>query len=260
MTACTACKDGNEAPFPFTMAFQPIVDVSRGEVFAYEALVRGVNGEGAGAILGQVTEENRYSFDQHCRVRAISLAAELGILHTSARLSINFMPGAVYSPAACIQLTLKTAQRYSVPSSRLIFEITEAEEVQDRAHLRNIVDEYRRRGFMLALDDFGAGYCGMNLLADLPTDILKLDMELTRNLAERPLALTIVRHMVSLAKNLGTLVIAEGIETIEEYAALRSCGVDLMQGYLLAKPGFERLPEVTLPVLGSLPENHQVAA
>jgi len=251
---CSACKSGVSQPFPFTMAFQPIVDVEAGKIFAYEALVRGKNGESAGSILGQVTEVNRYSFDQSCRVKAISLASQLGLAETGARLSINFMPAAIYSPAACIQLTLTTAREFRFPLDRLIFEITEAEQVADRQHLRNIVTEYRKYGFKMALDDFGAGYCGMALLADLPTDIVKLDMELTRNLPQRPAALAIVRAMVGLAKALGCELVAEGVETVEEYTAIRNCGIRLMQGYLLAKPGFETLPGFTLPSLESFAE------
>ena len=263
--ACGACKDGVGPPFPFTMAFQPIVDVEAGKVFAYEALVRGPGGEGAGSILDQVTMENRYAFDQHCRVKAITLASHLHLTETGAMLSINFMPGAVYSPAACIQLTLKTAQQCGFPLQQLIFEITEAEEVNDRGHLRNIVNEYRRHGFKMALDDFGAGYSGLNLLADLPTDIIKLDMELTRKLDERPNAFAIVRQMVELSRVLGIAVIAEGIETLEEYAALRSCGIHLMQGYLLAKPELEALPTITLPAAstayaGAARQGHALSA
>lgn len=246
---CGACKDGVEQPFPFSMAFQPIVDVEAGKVFAYEALVRGPERQSAGWVLGQLTEHNRYAFDQHCRVRAISLASQLGLAKQGASLSINFMPGAVYSPEACIQLTLKTARACQFPLQQLIFEITEAEEVADRQHLRSIVEEYRRWGFKVALDDFGAGYCGLNLLADLPTDIIKLDMELTRNLAERPVAIAIVKAMVRVAEHLGSDVIAEGVETVEEYTAIRRCGVRLMQGFLLAKPAFEALPSFTLPTL-----------
>jgi EAL domain-containing protein (putative c-di-GMP-specific phosphodiesterase class I) len=229
------------------MAFQPIVDVRTQQVFAYEALVRGPEGQSAGSILGQVTDENRYAFDQHCRVKAITLASQLHLAQTGAMLSINFIPGAVYSPAACIQLTLKTARECNFPLQQLIFEITEAEEVRDRTHLRNIVEEYRRQGFKMALDDFGAGYCGLNLLADFPADIIKLDMELTRNLEQRPTALAIVRQMVELSRTLGSILIAEGIETLKEYDALRACGIQLMQGYLFAKPALEALPVVSLP-------------
>lgn len=248
-TGCDACQHGAKQPFPFSMAFQPIVDTKARQVFAYEALVRGVNGESAYSILSQVTSENRYAFDQNCRVAAITLASKLGLIATGARLSINFMPGAVYSPAACIQLTLKTANLVGFPLDRLIFEITEDEEVLDRKHLRSIIEEYRRQGFAVAVDDFGAGYSGMNLLADLPTDIIKLDMELTRNLQERPAAISVVRAMVGLARALGSRLVAEGVETREEYRTLQKCGVELMQGYLLAKPMFEGLPAFTLPTL-----------
>jgi EAL domain-containing protein (putative c-di-GMP-specific phosphodiesterase class I) len=244
---CTACKDGVSQPFPFTMAFQPIVDVLSNSVFAYEALVRGPEGQSAYSVLSQVTEENRYAFDQNCRVQAITLAARLGLAETGAKLSINFMPGAVYSPLACIQLTLKTARECGFPTSRLIFEVTENEQVLDPAHLGSIVHEYQRQGFQVALDDFGASYSGLNLLADLPANIIKLDMLLTRNLHRRPSALTIVKHMVAMAEDLGSRLIAEGIETVEEYAALRACGISLMQGYLFAKPAFEALPSFTIP-------------
>ena len=245
-SSCGACKNGVAQPFPFSMAFQPIADVVTGALFAYEALVRGMAGESAGSVLERVTPENRYAFDQACRVKAITLAHRLGIEATGAKLSINFMPGAVYSPAACIQLTLKTARSVGLPLERLIFEVTEAEEVQDRAHLKGIVDEYRRHGFQVALDDFGAGYSGLNLLADFRADIVKLDMDLTRDLHRRPTALVIVRAMVELCASLDRMLVAEGVETREEYDALRDCGVRYMQGYLLGRPEFECLPGLQL--------------
>ena len=244
---CSACKDGVQPPFAFSMAFQPIVDIEAHSVFAYEALVRGVRNESAYSILSQVNEQNRYAFDQNCRVRAITLAAELGLVETGARLSINFMPGAVYSPAACIQLTLKTAASCAFPLDRLIFEMTETEEIRDVQHLLQIVGEYRKHGFRMAIDDYGAGYSGLNLLADFRPDILKLDMKLIRNIHQRPVAQAIVRSTVDLCATLGTDLIAEGVETIAEYDTVKACGIHLMQGYLLAKPAFEALPEFTLP-------------
>ena len=251
--SCVACKDGVAQPFPFSMAFQPIVDVDACRVYAYEALVRGVSGESAYSILSQVTPENRYSFDQGCRVKAITLAAELGLAAMGARLSINFMPRAIYSPAACIQLTLKTAREVGFPLDRLIFELTEGEEVRDPAHLANIFREYHKHGFKMALDDFGAGYSGLNLLADLPPDVIKLDMAMTRNLHQRPAAFAIVKAMVQLARGLNAELVAEGVETVEEYNALRSAGISLMQGYLLARPQFETLPGFSLPHLIHMP-------
>jgi EAL domain-containing protein (putative c-di-GMP-specific phosphodiesterase class I) len=139
----------------------------------------------------------------------------------------------------------------------LIFEITEAEKVRDPAYLRKVVTEYRRHGFKVALDDFGAGYCGLNLLADFPTDIIKLDMNLTRDLNRRPKALAIVKQMVELARTLGSTLIAEGIETLQEYDALRACGIRLMQGYLFAKPALEALPPFSLPDHRRLASKHR---
>jgi EAL domain-containing protein (putative c-di-GMP-specific phosphodiesterase class I) len=99
----------------------------------------------------------------------------------------------------------------------------------------------------MALDDFGSGYSQLNLLAGLPVDILKLDMELTRNIDRSRTTQAIVRHLVHLAEDLGMAIVAEGIESFEEYETLRGLGIRLMQGYLLAKPAFEALPCVTMP-------------
>lgn len=229
------------------MAFQPIVDVEAGKIYAYEALVRGVNNESALSVLSQVTDENRYAFDQGCRTTAIRLAQRLGLAETGAKLSINFMPGAVYNPTACIHLTVATAASVGFPLERLVFEITETEEVRDRQHMLSIFKEYRKHGFEIAMDDFGAGFCGLNLFAELTPDILKIDMELTRRIHLRPVAMATMRCLVQLCAELKIPLVAEGVETMEEYRALKECGIRLMQGYLLARPGFETLPAFVVP-------------
>jgi EAL domain-containing protein (putative c-di-GMP-specific phosphodiesterase class I) len=246
-TKCGACRDGESAPFPFSMAFQPIVDTSSRTIFAYEALVRGPNQESARSVLSQVTPENLYAFDQGCRVSAIDLAARLGIAEQGARLSVNFKPGAVYSPSACIRRTLRAAAETGFPLDNLIFEITEDERVRDTVHLQQIVTEYQKHGFGLAIDDFGAGYSGLNLLAEVAVDYVKLDADLVRNLHERPRAEIIVRATVAMCRETNAQIIAEAVETVEEYQALRNCGISLMQGYLFAKPKFEALSEVFWP-------------
>jgi EAL domain-containing protein (putative c-di-GMP-specific phosphodiesterase class I) len=243
MSSCGACIDGIAPPFPFTMAFQPVIDLEQRSVFAYEALVRGPGGTSAGAVLAQVTPENRYSFDQSCRIKAIELAARLGLPATGAALSINFLPNAVYEPAACIQATLKAAHATGFPVDRIMFEVTEAEHVGDTDHLKSILDEYHHQGFITAIDDFGAGYAGLNLLAEFQPDILKIDMALTRGIEASPVRHAIVEGVVGICRRLGIRVIAEGIETAAELACLRALGVTLVQGYLFARPEVERLPE-----------------
>lgn len=222
------------------MAFQPIVDVSTGQVFAHEALVRGAGGEGAGSVLSTVSEHNRYVFDQQCRVKAIELATSLGLAETGARLSINFMPNAVYEPRACIRLTLATAMRTGFPLDRLIFEFTENEAL-DTQHVLDILRTYRAMGFKTAIDDFGAGFAGLNLLAKYQPDIVKLDMELIRDIDHDRAKRTIVSHLLAMLKDLDITAVCEGIETAEELTALRDLGVDLVQGYAIARPLFEGL-------------------
>lgn len=234
-------------PFDLAMAFQPIVDLETGRAWAYEALVRVPNGQSAGEVLAAVTPENRYAFDQQCRVAAITQAVEAGIVDTGARLSINFLPNAVYSPVACIQLTLKTAAAAGFPADRLIFEFTENEEMVDSGHVANIVETYRRMGFSTAMDDFGAGHAGIALLSRFQTDIVKLDMALIRDLNASMPRRTIVEGLVRMFERMSIAVVAEGIETLSEYETLCSIGVRYMQGYLLARPGFRTLPAYELP-------------
>lgn len=240
--ACGACADGIKQPFAFEMAFQPIVDLARNSLFAFEALVRGPNGEGAGSVLSRLDANNLYAFDQSCRIKAIETASEIGLVGTGASLSINFIPGAVYRPETCIRATMAAARRVSFPTSQLIFEVTEGEKVADRAHLRGILEEYRRQGFRSAIDDFGAGYAGLNLLAEFQPDIIKVDMELVRDIDRRPTARKIVDAIVRLSQDLGITILAEGVESRAELAVLRAMGIDLLQGYLFAKPGFRTLP------------------
>lgn len=242
--SCVGCRDGAGFDLPITMAFQPIVDVRRQTVFAYEALVRGQDGQGAGAVLAQVSSDNRYAFDQVCRKTAIELAAGLDLAADGAYLSINFLPNAVYEPRACIRITLEAAMRTGFPLNRIIFEFTE-EESLDADHLLNILRSYRAMGFKTAIDDFGAGFAGLGLLTRFQPDIVKLDMALVRDIDTDPVRRTIVRNTLNMMRDLGIEPVCEGIETIGEHDALVDLGVDLMQGYLLGKPAAASLPAVT---------------
>lgn len=246
---CNQCADEDQLDFDFTMAFQPIVDCDRRRVFGYEALVRGINNESAFSVISQVNEQNRYTFDQQCRIRAIALAAKLQI---DSVLSINFLPNAIYKPERCIRTTLEAAKKYNFPTEKIMFEFTEVEKIDDTQHIRLVVEYYQSLGFTTATDDFGSGYSGLNLLADFQTDIVKFDMELVRNIHLSKARQLIVKHNVAMLKEMNITPLAEGIETVEEYQWLHNAGISLMQGYLFAKPGFESLPKVDFSPLDSI--------
>jgi EAL domain-containing protein (putative c-di-GMP-specific phosphodiesterase class I) len=238
---CQGCRESAALDFEFEFAYQPIVDVRNRSVFAHEALVRGVNGEGALSVLNRVDDTNRYRFDQLCRTRAISTAARLGV---DEYLSINFLPNAVYRPELCIRSTLEAARAHNFPLDRLIFETVETEHVCDNSHLTNILHEYRQFGFKTAIDDFGAGHSGLTLLADFQPDLIKLDMALVRNVHLDPARQAIVRGIVTMCTDLNVTVIAEGIEHAGERDFLADCGIYLMQGYWFAKPAFQALAHI----------------
>lgn len=242
---CEQCACGEGLDFSFTFAFQPIVDVLNQSVYAYEALVRGPEGEGAMSVLSNVNETNRYSFDQVCRVKAVKLASRLGM---KTMLSINFMPNAVYQAEYCIRTTLAAAKTYNFDTSKLIFELTENEQLTSVDHLVSIIEAYQEMGFKTAIDDFGAGYSRYNIMMASPPDILKLDMGLVRNIHNEPNKQAVVSGIITMMKQLGGRIVAEGVETKEEYFWLRSQGITLYQGFLFAKPGFECLPEPVFPV------------
>lgn len=245
---CTGCKSDHGLGFDFEYAYQPIIDLSRRTIVAHEALVRGPNGESAFSVLSQVDDTNRYLFDQACRVKAIRGAAELGMMEL---LSINFLPNAVYRPEACIRSTFAAAQEHRFPIEQIIFEVTEGEKVMDRPHLVNIFQEYRRFGFHTAIDDFGAGYAGLNLLAEFQPDIIKIDMELVRDIDTSVAKHAIVAGIVSICAKLEIKVLAEGIETPAERDCLRDLGIDLMQGYLFCRPAFRALGQIAPEAWGS---------
>ncbi|SJL84438.1 EAL domain-containing protein [Vibrio palustris] len=241
---CQKCKSDESLPFDFTMAFHPIVNCQTHEVFGYEALVRGLNNESAFSIISQVNDDNRYLFDQHCRIKAIALAAKLGI---TSMLSINFLPNAIYKPERCIRTTLEAAEQYDFPLENIMFEFTENEKLQSNQHIKKVVEYYQKLGFKTATDDFGSGYSGLTLLADFQTDIVKFDMELIRGIDKDTVRQTIFIHSLAMLDSLNITALAEGVETLAEYSWIKAQGVRLMQGFLFAKPGFECLPDVQFP-------------
>ncbi len=234
--ACQECLNGAGLDFEFKMAFQPVIDAETRTIYSHEALVRGPQGEGAMTVLARVNESNRYRFDQSCRVKAIEAASRHGL---KTYLNINFIPGAIYNPLTCIRTTLEAAEEFSFDQSKIIFEVTEGERVSDHAHLKSIFAEYKKQGFQTAIDDFGAGYSGLNLLAEFQPDIIKLDMALIRNINADRVRSIIVDAILRVCQEIGIKVVAEGIETAEEYMHLREKGIRYYQGYYFARPVFD---------------------
>jgi len=234
-----------DAPDPeFSFAFQPIVDTNTRQVLSYEALIRGPGNKPAYQILQQVSPDRMFAFDQKARVAAIDLAMRLRL---NCHLNLNFLPRSVDSSPESILTTLAAADRANLPIKRIVLEVVEGEIIHDHSRFTMLINNYRGLGLKVAIDDFGSGYSGLNLLADFQPDQVKLDMQLIRGIERHGPRQSIVRAIHGICIELGIDVIAEGVETKEEYGWLTSQGLHLFQGYLFAKPAFEHFPPVHYP-------------
>ncbi len=228
------------------MAFQPIVDVVRHDVFAHEALVRGPQGEGAAEVLGRIDAAQRFAFHEACRARAIEMAAAIGM---DTRLSLNVTPADVTGQVECFRTAMRVAAACGFPIQQLMFEITEGERVADLPGLAAAFRTFKRYGFSSPIDETNSGFAGFEMLSSFQPDVVKIDMTLVRDIHLDPAQLGIVEGFVQTCGELDIRVIAEGVESVDELTALRQVGVTLFQGYLFARPAVGRLPDVNWPAM-----------
>lgn len=228
----------------YTFAFQPIVDVSEKRILSYEALIRGPANEPAGSIYARVERAALCEFNRRARRAALELAARL---HVTSYINLNFMPGSLMQSDTTISDTLDTASRLGFDPRNIVIEVTESEAIREHEAFVALVNRFRGRGIQVAIDDFGAGYSGLNLLADFQPDMVKLDMHLVRDIESHGPRQAIVRAVAQVCFDLGIDLIAEGVETVSEYQWLREQNIVLYQGFLFARPGFECLPEIHYP-------------
>ncbi len=215
----------------FRYVYQPIVDIRDNSIMAYEALVRPQHERFAHP--GELFE----AAEQSGRVRALSrvlrlLCVEpLAKLDSKCRLFINLHPTDLFDP-----MLLAGEPALLANANRIVFEVTEVAEIKSFEKARESLDVLREKGFGVAIDDFGAGYSGLNNLALLNPDFVKLDMALVRQVDKNPRLARLITHIIDYARDEGIKVIAEGVETESEYEAVRDLGVDMVQGYYFARP------------------------
>ena len=241
----TVTADGVDSQ-DFSFAFQPIVDTHARTVYSHEALVRGLHNESAYQVINRYSSGQMAEFDAACRAKAIEVAARIGV---NTHLNLNFLPSAAFNPAVGLNSTIEAANRHSFPLNRIIVEATEGEAIGDPAKFARVINEYRRAGMRLAIDDFGAGHSGLNLLAEFQPDIVKLDMALVRGIESHGPRQAIVRAIAQVCVDLGIDFVVEGVETVDEFSWFTDLGVNLYQGYLFAKPMFEAMPSFHIPEL-----------
>ena len=228
-----------QPPLRYAFAFQPIIHAPSRSIYSYEALIRGPAGETAASVLQQVEPSATHAFREQQRIAALESAARLGL---RTRININFQPSDIAHSATAISSLLAAAERCRIPFESIILEVLESEIIRDSGDFSARMNPYRTSGLTFAIDDFGAGYAGLNLLADFQPNLIKIDMNLVRGIESNGPRQAILRGIVRTCLDLGIDIIAEGVETAEEYDWFRREGIELFQGFLLAKPEFDRLP------------------
>ncbi|HVY32701.1 MAG TPA: EAL domain-containing response regulator [Polyangiaceae bacterium] len=235
--AVSADRAGLEASFDSALgsmwlAFQPILRASDGSVFGYEALLRTEEPTLIRPPLVVDAAERLHALPRlGRRVRELASAA-MQNAPTEACLFLNLHP----ADLADEQL-FDAASPLSRLASRVILEVTERAAIEEIDDVERRVHELRQRGFRIAVDDLGAGYAGLSSFALLEPEIVKLDVSLLRDIDQSPVKQKLVASMTALCKDMGFLVVAEGIETLAERDCVVSLGCDLLQGFLFARPG-----------------------
>ena len=227
----------------FSHAFQPILDIEQDMVVSYEVLLRGLNNEPPEFVLSQISKSELLPFDQYSRERALETAARLGL---DCDINMNFTPSAVqYDEGYFVIATIEKLKSLGYKTRQLVVEITESELIHDIENFADVLDILRSHGVAIAIDDFGAGYAGLNMLAEIQPDLIKLDMSLIRGIEKHGPRQSITRAIYSVCLDLGIDILAEGVETEEEFNYLSGAGIQLYQGYFVAQPAFEYLPQPT---------------
>ena len=216
--------------------YQPIVSLADRSVVGHEALLRGVvdGREVGGGDLFFVAEQAGWlhRLDRIGRESAIAGAASwLG----DDDLFVNVNPTSIYRPQVCLASTERIVHETGIAPSQLVFEVVESSAIADRGHLVSILDHYRSLGWRVALDDVGAGWSSLSLLAAVRPDVVKLHKALVQELPDDG-ARTVLEAVTDLAHQLGAVVVAEGIESERLAEEVTALGADLGQGWLFGRP------------------------
>lgn len=225
-------------------ALQPIVDAANRQIVSCEALIRGQQGASPADYFAQLAEDERYEADLHSKTYAFQLASALGLKQT---LSVNLLPMSLVLIDNAVELLIQQIRQQGLRPEQVVVEVTEDEIISRFDAFQFAVRQLKAAGISLAIDDFGAGFAGLSLLADFQPDKVKIDRKLITDIHRSGPRQAIVLAILKCCQALEITVIAEGVEKIEEWLWLEAAGVRYYQGFLFARPALNALPPVSWP-------------
>lgn len=217
--------------------FQPIISLRDASIIGYEALSRGPSGsrlEQPGMLFGVAAESNRlWELEYLCRLKAIERSREIS---KTKKIFINVDPKVILDERYKIGFTKEFLAKNEIDPTNIIFEITERTCVEDYKGFLKVINNYTAQGYEIAIDDTGAGYSGLRMLAEIQPQYIKIDMELVRDIDKKRINQALIKALRDFADSTGMNVIAEGIETVDELNTLIGLDVEYGQGYLFQRP------------------------
>ncbi|QCA06897.1 diguanylate phosphodiesterase [Pantoea vagans] len=226
-------------------ALQPIVDAANRRIVSCEALIRGLQGTPPADYFSQLPEGERYQADLHSKTYAFQLARHLGLREQT--ISVNLLPMSLVMIDDAVEHLIQQIRQQGLRPEQVVVEVTEDEVISRFDAFQFAVRQLKAAGISLALDDFGAGFAGLSLLADFQPDKVKIDRKLITDIHRSGPRQAIVLAILKCCQALEITVIAEGVEKIEEWLWLEGAGVRYYQGFLFARPALNALPAVSWP-------------
>jgi len=216
-----------------SFAFQTIMDASEFEVIGFEALVRGIRNEPAPQVMSRINHDQRFDFDQACRIRAIEAAAEFEI---DADLHLNATDIKMSNVDVVVAVTTHLAKRHKIDPERIVLELNNLGALGGAKPLQKIRDALVDAGFRTLADNFGQRDADLRPLAWFRPHLVKIDHRLVAGISENPEAQAIVIGLIQFCKALDIEAVASGVETAEEFRWLQEAGLRLFQGFFFAQP------------------------
>jgi len=231
-------------PEVFSMVYQPIVNCRTGRVFAYESLVRCQHELLRNPLVLLSTAEKSGRLRQLTRILRKQSVANFSDVGNHILLFINVHPEDFEDP----QL-LEIEPHIHQFADRIVFEITERAAISDFERFRSHLQILRNAKIRIAIDDLGSGYAALNAAVELRPEFLKLDMNLIRGIDANNIRQNLIKKIVDFANESGSRIIAEGVETAEEYQTVVQLGCHFVQGYYCAKPAprFRTTEQIIIP-------------
>lgn len=244
--ADNSCTLLDESTLPsnidFSFAFQPIIDPMSQRVIALEALIRGRDGETPATYFGNLNPEELYTADLQSKKTAFAMASALGL--NDKMLSVNLLPMTLVNKPDAVSFLINEIAAHGLVPEQIIVEFTESEVISRFDTFAQAVKSLKAAGICVAIDHFGAGFAGLQLLSRFQPDRIKISRELITDVHKSGPRQAIIQAIIKCCTSLEIMISAVGVEKPEEWMWLESAGIEIFQGNLFAQACLNGIPSV----------------